>query len=355
MRAYSYKEQPTMIGVVLNIAAILGLAIAGFGVFVIVQAISRNDSARGGVLLTLIGLVIAIVFFIMSAGVVEIQPNEVGVVFNVLSGELSEDPLGSGIHIIIPGVQEVTIYSIAQQEYTMSGKESEGAVSGDDAVEALTSDGQSIRLEVTILFRINPADAEIVHREWQNRYAQGLIRPTVRSVTREVIGQFEVQEIYSEKRGALGPEIEAQVQEKIGSQGLQVTDVLVRNIEFSQEYVDSIEQKQVAQQQALEAEFRVLEKQQEAEQLKALAEGDKQASITRAQGEAEALRLINEQLSANPALIQWRYIENLSDNVQIILLPSNSPFLFDIQSLVDQAGGQIIVPSTETEEDQGGS
>jgi prohibitin 2 len=119
--------------------------------------------------------------------------------------------------------------------------------------------------------------------------------------------------------------------------------------------VDSIERKQVAQQEAMEAEFRVKEKQQEAEQLKAVAEGDKQAAITRAQGEAEALRLINEQLADNPMLLQWRYIENLSDNVQIVLLPSNSPFLFDIQSLVDQAGGQIIVPSTETDEDQSGS
>jgi regulator of protease activity HflC (stomatin/prohibitin superfamily) len=237
----------------------------------------------------------------------------------------------------------------------MSGKEGEGAISGDDAVEALTKDGQSIRLEVTILFRINPAHANIIHVEWQNRYEQGLVRPTVRSVTREVVGQFEVQEIYSEKRSELGQEIESQVQEKLESQGLQVTDVLVRNIEFSQEYVDSIERKQVAQQEALEAEFRVKEKQQEAEQLKAVAEGDKQAAITRAQGEAEALRLINEQLADNPMLLQWRYIENLSDNVQIVLLPSNSPFLFDIQSLVDQAGGQIIVPSTATEEDQSGS
>jgi regulator of protease activity HflC (stomatin/prohibitin superfamily) len=341
-----------MIEVVLNVFAILGLAIAGFGVFVIVQAMSRNDPARGGVLLTVIGVVIAFVFFVMGAGVIEIQPTEVGVVFNVLSGELSDEPLGSGLHIIIPGVQEVTIYSIAQQEYTMSGKEAEGAVKGNDAVEALTSDGQSIRLDVTILFRINPADAEIVHMNWQNRYEQGLIRPSVRAVTREVIGQFEVQEIYNQKRSELGPEIETQVQEKVAPQGLQVTDVLVRNIEFSQEYVNSIEQKQVAQQQALEAEFRVKEKQQEAEQLKAVAEGDKQAAITRAQGEAEALRLVNEQLSANPALIQWLYIQNLSDNVQLILLPSNSPFLFNIQDLVEQTGMQIGTPPvTESEAD----
>ncbi len=70
----------------------------------------------------------------------------------------------------------------------------------------------------------------------------------------------------------------------------------------------------------------------------------------RAEGEAEALRLINEQLSGNPALLQWRYIENLADNIQIILIPSNSPYLFDMQSMVDQAGGTVVAPAPATEE-----
>jgi regulator of protease activity HflC (stomatin/prohibitin superfamily) len=334
-----------MISVVLNLLAIAGLAIAGFGVFVIAQAVSRNDTARGGVLVTAVGLVIAIIFFAMGAGVVEVRANEVGVVFNVLSGNLSDTPLGPGLHIIIPGVQEVTIYSVAQQEYTMSGRTGEGAVSGDDAVEALTKDGQQVRLDVTVIYRIDPAKASIVHFEWQNRYPSGLVRPTVRSVTREVLGQFEVQEIYSEKRAELGQQIEEQVQAAIAEHGFEITGVLVRNIVFSEEYVKSIEQKQVAQQQALEAEFRVEQRRQEAEQARELARGDADASEIRAKGEAEALRLINEQLGQNPALLQWRYVENLSDNVQIIIIPSNSPFLFDLPSLIEATGEQNVTPT----------
>ncbi len=143
----------------------------------------------------------------------------------------------------------------------MSGKVGEGAVSGDDAVEALTKDGQQIRLDVTIIFRIDPKNANIVRREWQNRYLDGLIRPNVRAATREVLGQFEVQEIYGEKRAELAVEIQTQVSAAIAPQGFEVTSVLVRNIVFSEEYVNSIEQKQVAQQQALEAQFRVEQKQ----------------------------------------------------------------------------------------------
>jgi regulator of protease activity HflC (stomatin/prohibitin superfamily) len=339
------KGAEPMISVILNMFAIAGLAIAGFGVFMLVQAVSRNSSARGGALLTAVGAVVAVLFFIMSAGVVEIQPSEVGVVFNVVSGGLSKEPLQSGLHIIIPGLQEVTVYSIAQQEYTMSGKVGEGAVTGDDAVEALTKDGQQIRMDITIIYRIDPANANIVHREWQNRYQQGLIRPTVRATAREVLGQFEVQEIYSEKRAELGQEIDAQVRAAIEPQGFVVSTVLIRNIVFSTEYVNSIEQKQVAQQEALEAQFRVQQRQQEAEQTRELARGEADAAKIRAQGETEALRLINEQLSQNPLLLQWRYIENLGDNVQMIIIPSNSPFLFDMQSLMDAANNPLVTPT----------
>lgn len=334
-----------MFSLLLNFAAIAGLVVAGFGVFMAAQAVSRNDPARGGVMMTIAGLVIAVLFFIMGAGVVEIQPNEVGVVFNTLSGDLADTPLSPGLHIIIPGVQEVTLYSVAQQEYTMSGKVGEGAVSGDDAVEALTKDGQLVLLDVTIIFRIDPANANSVHVNWQDRYENGLIRPTVRAVTREVLGQFEVQEIYGEKRSELSVQIQEEVNTAIGRDGFEVIDVLVRNIEFSEEYVRSIEQKQVAQQQALEAEFRVQERKQEAEQQRELARGDADASRIRAEGEAEALRLINEQLAQNPLLLQWRYVESLGDDVQIIVIPSNSPFLFDLESLTNSVGGLTPEPA----------
>jgi regulator of protease activity HflC (stomatin/prohibitin superfamily) len=333
-----------MISLVLSMLAIAGLAIAGFGVFLITQAVQRRDTTRGGALLTAVGLVIAAIFFIMSAGVVEVKANEVGVVFNTLNGNLADTPLGPGMHIIIPGVQEVTIYSVAQQEYTMSGKTGEGAVQGDDAVEALTNDGQQVRLDVTIIYRISPSKANDIHVNWQNRYQNGLVRPTIRSVAREVVGQFNVQEIYSEKRSELGIEIQAQAEALMSRDGLEVIDVLVRNIVFSEEYVASIEQKQVAQQQALEAQFRVEQKKQEAEQAREEARGKADAAEIAATGEAEALRLINEQLAQNPALLQWRYIENLSDNVQLILIPSNSPYLFDMQSLMNATDTAVVPP-----------
>jgi regulator of protease activity HflC (stomatin/prohibitin superfamily) len=344
-----------MISLFLNMIAIAGLAIGGFGIFMIIQAVSRNDSARSGVVITAVGVLIAAVFFVIGSGVVEIQPNEVGVVFNVLSGKLSDTALGPGLHIIVPGVQEVTIYSTSQQEYTMSGEVSEGAVRGDDAVVALTQDGQQVKIDITIIYRIDPANVNTVHRKWQNRYQDSLVRPALRNQVRAALTQFRVEQIYGAQHADLEQKIEEGARQIIEPEGFQVTNALIRNITFSPEYVASIEQKQVAQQQAEEARFRVQQRQQEAEQTRELARGDADAVEIRAQGEAEALRLINEQIQQNPALIQWRYIEQLSDNVRIVVIPSNSPFLFDLQSLIQQTSdAEVTTPTPTAEPDQSG-
>lgn len=340
-----------MINVVFSVLALAGLAIAGFGGFMIIQLLSRNSSIRGGVLITVVGLILAIVFFVIGAGVIEVQPNEVAVVFNVLSGELAETPLGPGLHVIIPGIQEATIYSIAQQEYTMGGTIATGATRGDDAVVALTQDGQRVELDVTVIYRISPSNANTVHRNWQDRYENGLIRPALRNQVRGALTEFRVEQIYGTEHSELEQAIEDGVRNLIEPEGFEVTNVLIRNITFSPEYVASIEQKQVAQQQAQEAEFRVRQREQEAEQARALARGEADAARIRAEGEAAALNLINEQLSQNPLLLQWRYIESLGPNVQMMIIPSNSPFLFDLESLAAQSGTPIPTPAAPGDTD----
>ena len=327
-----------MIGLVFSVIAIAGLAGMGFGIFMIAQAIQNRESARQGILVTVVGLVVAVIFFIVSAGIVEIAPDEVGVVFNVISGDLQDEPLQPGLHVIIPGIQEVTIYSTKQQEYTVSGMTSEGAVRGDDAVTALTQDGQQVRLDVTMIFRISPAQANRIRENWPDNYVNGLIRPALRNQTRAALTEFRVEQIYGGEHAELEMQIEEGLRGLIEPEGFELTNVLIRNITFSAEYVKSIEQKQVAQQQALEAEFRVREKQQQAEQARAVARGEADAARIRAEGEAKALELINEQLSQNPALLQWRYIENLGEDVKLIVIPSNSPFLFDLDALAGQVG-----------------
>jgi len=330
----------------LGVVSLLGFVGFLAGVGLVVVNASQGRPVRGGVMMALFGIIVGLLFTVMSQGIIIVQPQETAVLFNVLSGDLQDPPLRAGTHIVVPVLQEATIYPIEQQQYTMSGIPNEGAVQGNDAVRARTVDGQEIFLDITVIYAIDPAKVNIIHQSWQNRYENDFIRPTVRGIVREEASNFRAEEIYGERRSELEDNIQTTMKARMTEQGLQLTDLLIRDVTFSDEFTRSIEQKLIADQEAQQAAFKVQQAQQEAEQRRVQAQGERDAAIAIAEGEArsivlkaaaeaEGLRLVSEQIAANPSLIQYQYIQNLSDNVNVALAPTNSPFLFDFASLAD--------------------
>jgi regulator of protease activity HflC (stomatin/prohibitin superfamily) len=199
-------------------------------------------------------------------------------------------------------------------------------------------------IDVTVIYSINPTEANTVHRRWQNRYQNAFIRPTLRGFVRDVVSRFGAEEIVGRRRTEMQEALTELMRARMEEEGFILTDLVVRNITFTPEFAESIERKQIAEQQALEAQFRVQQEQQEAERVRVRAQGQRDAAITvaegearaivlRAQAQAEALRLVSAQIAANPTLIQYLYVQNLSDNIRLAVLPSDTPFLFDFASL----------------------
>jgi regulator of protease activity HflC (stomatin/prohibitin superfamily) len=63
------------------------------------------------------------------------------------------------------------------------------------------------------------------------------------------------------------------------------------------------------------------------------AQGEADARLIQAGAEAKALLLIADVIKQNPAILTYQYITKLSPNVQVMLVPSESPFLFTIPGL----------------------
>lgn len=336
------------IGGILGILGLLGFVLFVAGIAVSVTSASQGRSARSGVLLAVVGLVVGILFSIIGQGIVFVEPTEAAVVINTLSGDVGT-PLTGGTHIVLPIVQRVAAqYPVTQQEYTMSATANEGSQSGDDSVEARTQDGQTVRFDITIIYRIPSETAGGLYQRWNQNYLNGFIRPTTRSIVRDVVSQYTAEEIYGEARAQMAADITNDATPRFAAENLELSDMLIRSINFSPTFTEAIEKKVVAAQELEQAKV-------VAETAKTTAEGRANAAIASAQGEAqsveinakaqaEALRLVSEQLAANPSLIQYLYVQNLSDNVQLILLPSNSPFLFDVNSLM-QANANLTVPA----------
>jgi regulator of protease activity HflC (stomatin/prohibitin superfamily) len=319
------------------------------GIALAVVASSQGRKARGGVVLAVLGLVIGLLFSIISQGLLFVDVRQVAVITNTLTGNL-ETPRNPGTSIIIPGLQVPTFYPTNQLEYTMSSLDDEGSRRGDDAVDATTVDGQRVGLDVTIFYSINPASDTIntFHRRWGQNW-ESFIRSTARTVVRDVVATFRAESIYGQGRADMQTRINTSMQAELENEGFILNSVDVRGLAFSDSFREAVEAAAAAEQRAVQAR-------QEAERNRTIAAGERDAAIARAEGvaqstilqaqaEAEGLRLVSEQIAANPSLIQYQYVQNLSDNVQLMLVPSNSPFLFDFNQLA-QPNPSFVAPDS---------
>jgi len=324
-----------------GVASVSWLAVIGVLALLIVRA-SRQQGTKGFGSLLIGVLVLAILMTTVGAGLVFLQPEERGVVISAFAPKgYREQTLQPGLRWVIPFAETVVKYPISKQTYTMSIAPSEGQIFGDDSVTARTQDGQEIFVDASVIFAVNPADVIDIHIAWQDRYDVDLVRPVSRGIIRDAVSQYRVEEVVSSKRFDMTKQIRENLEQKLADNGLLLIDFVLRNITFSDEYANSVEQKQIAEQQALQAKFVVESKKQEAEQARQVAQGkadavviaskgDAEARLIQAEAEAKALKLIADVVKNNPALLQYEYISQLSPNIQVMLLPNNAPFILPL-------------------------
>jgi regulator of protease activity HflC (stomatin/prohibitin superfamily) len=332
------------VAVVLRGAATLAwIAVLGLIGFAVYQA-SRGEKFKGAGLLVAIAVVLALILTSVGAGIVFIQPTDRGVVISALDDGVRPEALQPGLNWVVPFLENVIEYPISRQTYTMSIAPSEGQIVGDDSVEARTSDGQVVRIDASVIFSINPAEVVGMHIKWQGAYVDNLIRPQSRGIIRDAVAKFGIEEVYSTQRFALSELMRLAMEEALEEGGLILNDFVLRNIAFSVEYAASVEQKQIAEQLAQQAVFVVQQREQEAEQARQVAEGLADAAVIQAKGRADAriieaqaektaLELIASALKDNPDLLTFEYIQKLAPGIQVMLVPSGSPFLLPLPEL----------------------
>ena len=337
-------------------ASIAWLAFIGVIVIAVVRA-SRGRPVRALTTVIIVLGIGALLLSIAGAGLVFIQPEDRGVVISAVSPQgYRSEALGPGLHWIIPFFENVIVYPISKQNYTMSIVPTEGQILGDDSITARTSDGQEIFVDASVIFNIDPAQVVPVHIAWQNRYANDLVRPLARGIIRDVVSQYRVEEVVSTKRTEMTQQISDDMRQRLQENGLAMYSFILRNITFSPEYAASVEQKQIAEQQAQQARFVVEQRKQEAEQARQQAQGLADSAVIRAKGDADArliqadaesraLQLIAAALQDNPDLLTYQYITKLAPGIQVMLVPNNTPYLLPLPTLEPSVPSQVLPPA----------
>ena len=235
---------------------------------------------------------------------------ERAVIFNRFSG-VQAGQLGEGLHFVIPWVQTPTTYDIKTQTYTMSGSQSEANSTignANDSLQALTADGLPVTLEMSIRFHIDPERVWKLHQSVGPMYVEKIIRPQTSSHIRMVIAQYPVIDVYGARRAKIIEQINVRLSRLFAQNDIILDEALLRDVSFSPQFQQAIEQKQVAQQDVQRMTF-VLQQ----------ADKERRRKIIEAEGEAASIRLKAAALAKNPQLVQYEYVKNLPDNVRTII------------------------------------
>ncbi len=256
----------------------------------------------------------------------------------------------------------VDIYQVNERQYHMAGG-IEGGEDRDD-VAFKTKDGQKAWISVTIRYRIDSSKLPEFHRHYGKEYMVNVLRPSVRSLVNNKLGEYSAEQIYDGKtRQEVAREIRDLVnqgyegQDGTAQYGLIVSDILFRRFEFSEEYQAAIEQKRIAAEQALAAEQWAIKREKEAigEKLAIIqrAEADAQkvrkeadamryskeqeAAGIRAKGQAEAevQELMAAALGGGDNIVRMEFARHLGEGFQIWGIPTgeNSNSIMDVSGI----------------------
>ncbi len=329
----------------MGLLTLIGFAIVIAGLALLVQGIQRQQGGLGslGVLLVIAGIVVAIVsrsFVIIGAG-------EVGVVFNIFSG-VQDKERGEGLQIILPVLQQVEKFSAREQALTFAAENS-------DDIDALSEEGLSIGIDATIRYQIIRDQASAIYQTLgkDGEYQLTLIRPQVRSIIRNAVAKYKAVDLISTKRTELELDVTTALRTSLEKGNITLIEVLLRDVRIPRSVSEAIEQKQTAEQQVAIEENLKLQAQIAAQRAKTIAEGERDAAIAIAQGEAEALTLRGEAIRKNPEIIQLEIAQKLAPSIQTIMLPSEGNFLLDVGGLMGQpAKGLNNKPANSTSNNQ---
>ena len=243
------------------------------GIFALVAGFAINTPALAfshysrpikviGVILIIIGL--------LSSSVRQIDAGQVGVVS--LFGNVSDQSLNSGLSFVNP-LANVTEFDVKTQNYTMSATNDEGQKSGDDAIRVLTADGLEVVIDLTVLYRVVPADAPRILREIGPDYTDKIVRPITRTRIRDNAVYYDAVALYSTRRDEFQGRIYKTIEADFKKRGLMLEQLLIRNIDLPASVKKTIESKINAEQDSQKMQFVLTKERQEAERKRVEAQG----------------------------------------------------------------------------------
>ena len=273
---------------------------------------SRDGEADARALKRLIGtlLLVFVVIILGFSATYVVQPGTRGVA--VTLGTVDPDFKPEGFGFKKPFLTHILPISVRQQTRPMPA-------------ECYSSDLQQVKMEVHVLYRVPERSVVKIFQEYAGAPFDNLIAPRVQEALKEVAATRSAEQIVKQREDIKTRALDL-ARRKIGTDFLEVADLVIFNLALSSELESAIELKMVQEQEAEKAKFT---------QLKAKIEAD--TAIIRAKGEAEAISVRGTALRANPDFIKLQILQNWNGRSPLVVGGSSGNILMSLEDLARRA------------------
>lgn len=244
------------------------------------------------------GIVAALVLFILlgfSRSGWKLRPRQILSVLGLLvicGGMVATVPTGhTGILTTFGKVEDITleagvhIKSPFQKVVVMDNRTQVARIT----LTCFSSDIQEVLVDYSMNYQIDKSNAQTIYKNIGTDYYTTVMQPRIQEVVKSVIAKYTAESLV-ESRDALSNQITDTLVKELGAYNIEVVSTSVENLDFSDAFTNSVEEKVVALQTKLktqtEEEQKTMQKEEDAKRAEIQAKAD--ASVKEIQAEADA-------------------------------------------------------------------
>ncbi len=313
----------------------------------------------GGRVLVVI-VVVFVALILASSSYVQVSYGSVGLVTRF--GAVTERIMQPGLNWKMPLIETVVGYRTQEIIYQTVGEAESRAAYDDFPTDTTTADGQQIILKYSIRFRIDPQKVSWIANNIgdERDVVEKVVKFHSRILARNIPKEYAALDLYTGNIQAVQEQFEEQLAPLFAEKGILLESFGLRKIEFTEDYRQAVEQKQIEAENIITEQHRAAQATYQAEARVEMAKGEAQSTIEQAKGDAEkvtllaeaeagAIQIKGEALAKYPAIIQLRFVESLSDpdgKVSWGIMPPGSFVPFLNLTPGETVPGTTVAPST---------
>ena len=230
-------------------------------------------------------------------------------------GKIVASDLSAGLNLHIPFIEEIVEVDTREQIYSVQ-------------TDAYTSDTQTVdSLELKLNYYYDGTKlSEIIRTIGINNVETKLLVPNVAKIAKNEIGKVKAEDLV-QTRSEVQNAIFEELKETLESSGIIVTAFAIENLSFDEAFEQSIQAKVIAAQDALKMQNKTAEREEEAKQKVIAAQADADSQKIKADAEAYAIKVVQEQLENSPNYIDYLKINNWNGVLPQAIGTEVNPFI----------------------------